>query len=396
MRLLVVSSEVPVPATHGGRVDQWSRYRLFRQDGVAMMLVSWFVDGADAPTAADEAALAGVFDDVHLFPIRRDAAAMLRRLADLPHHSPHVSTRILRGAAHRDVLAAAKRFEPDAVWLDGLHGAVTARALAAALGVPLFYRSHNVEFLYRRTQAQRATRLRDRIAWRLAGFRLEALEVAVQRKANLVFDISADDLAYWRSRGITHNRWLPTLLAAPPSTSGPKTWDLVYLGNLNTPNNLEGLRWFLHEVLPRLRDARPDITLRIAGSQPDARFRQEAAASGIDLRENPPDAHAVLAEGRVLFNPVLAGSGLNVKSVEMLFHDAPVVSTPAGVRGLPDDIRAEFHIAAAPEDFARRCLEQLARPFVITEARRHARLRLGPEGIGAAIDAMRTSLRAGR
>lgn len=39
------------------------------------------------------------------------------------------------------------------------------------------------------------------------------------------------------------------------------------------------------------------------------------------LIENAPDAVAVLRDARVLVNPIFSGSGVNVKSVEMLIPE---------------------------------------------------------------------------
>jgi hypothetical protein len=397
-RLLVVASEVPFPPIHGGRVDQWSRFRLFRSRGLRLMLAAWYVAELGEPSAADRAAMAEVFDRVDLFPISRTLGALWRRLRDLPRYSPHVSTRILRGADFDQLLAAARAFAPDAVWLDGLHGGETARMLATALGIPLFYRAHNVEFAYRRSQAQAALGLRDRIAWRLAGLHLERFETEIQRASRVVFDISQDDLMFWRSRGILHNQWAPTLVEQPQAHSrglAARPWDVVYLGNLSTPNNLRGLQWFLERALPLIRRARPDVTVRIAGSRPAATLLRLAGEHGVDLCADPPDAAEILSQGRVLINPALSGSGLNVKSVEMLFHDAPIVTTPAGVRGLPADIRGEFLVAETPEEFARLCLQQLAHPYSVSASRIEARRRLGPAGIDVMIAAIENSL-AGR
>ena len=394
-RLLVVSTEVPFPPIYGGRVDQWSRFRLFRTRGLRLMLVTWYVAALGQPSMPDRTAMEAVFDRVDIFPIFRGPRALIQRLRDLPSRSPHVSTRIIRGRDFERLLRNAREFAPDAIWLDGLHGGETARALADALGVPMLYRSHNIEFAYRRSQAKTTSSLRDRLAWQLAGLHLERFETEIQRASRIVFDISYDDLLYWRSRGILHNLWAPTLVDRPALRSldfAARAWDLVYLGNLSTPNNLRGLQWFLDQVLPLIRRERPATSVQIAGSSPTPAFRRLASEYRVDLCANPPDAAAILSQGRVLINPILSGSGLNVKSVEMLFHDAAIVATPAGVRGLPEDLRREFFVAESPQEFARLCIRQLENPAPISASRIEARRRLGPEGIDTIVAAIGKSL----
>jgi hypothetical protein len=51
------------------------------------------------------------------------------------------------------------------------------------------------------------------------------------------------------------------------------------------------------------------------------------------------------------------GSGVNIKSVEMLMRDNEVVCTSVGIKGLPKEILDVFFIADAPEEFSQYILE---------------------------------------
>lgn len=126
------------------------------------------------------------------------------------------------------------------------------------------------------------------------------------------------------------------------------------------PNNVQGLVWFLEKVAPQLLDARPGLRLFIAGSRPSDRIRAALAARPeVTLIENPPDAVSVLRDAEVLINPVFAGSGVNIKSVEMLFSPAELVSTPQGVAGLPDEVKRCFRISQDESGFASAVLDGL-------------------------------------
>jgi hypothetical protein len=71
----------------------------------------------------------------------------------------------------------------------------------------------------------------------------------------------------------------------------------------------------------------------------------------------------------VLANPALVGSGVNVKSLDMLLSGRPVVSTPQGAAGLPQNVRDLFALAADPHDFARALLDRLAHGTVDPQQR---------------------------
>jgi glycosyl transferase family 1 len=395
IKLLAITGDSPYPPNRGGRVDQWGRFQLFKANQCRLMLVSWYVKPDNSPSASQRAALREVFDDVHLFPIDQTLPMMLRRLIMLPKYSPHISTRILSAVEEDAVFSAACKFAPDAIWLDSLYGGVLAERLGRRLNVPIFYRSHNIEFKYIRSQASQALTLRDMCAWKLACTKLKSFEMAVQKNSELVFDISCDDLDFWRSKGIAHNVWAPPLLAQDPTIDNApipyknRAFDIVFLGNLFAPNNIRGIEWFLDRALPIVRRRRPATTVRVAGSQLNSKMRKLIGRyPDIDVLEDPVDAKSIWSEGRLLINPILTGSGVNMKCVEMLFCNAHIVTTTVGARGFPADIRNEFHIADTPESFAKAILALIDTAYEPTAGRLRARRRLGPSGINLIIEAM--------
>ena len=121
-------------------------------------------------------------------------------------------------------------------------------------------------------------------------------------------------------------------------------------------------------------------------------------AAGVDLIANPHDVWPIYAQGRVLVNPARSGSGVNIKSVEMLQLEVPIVSTPVGVGGLPDDVKSQFFVADSPEDFAASILRalDLGVSAVDIEARKRACMRFSPEVIKEVIAVIRSNLISAR
>lgn len=368
MKIAYFSTQMPFPPRHGGLVDDWARLRAFKAAGARLALTTWYADAGQPPAPEHIQALQSVAEVVHTLPIGPSLPERLMRLLRLVRWPSHVSSRIPSRQRQAQLWSSLDAFAPDAIWLDALYPTVLAQAAAKRYGVPLFYRSHNIEHLYFARQVARSITWRDRLAWSMNLPHLEQVERATWRAAHTVFDISMDDLQTWRQQGHHNGQWLPPLVqpATADSLSAPMDreprYDVGYLGNLRTPNNIEGVVWLLREVLPLLRQARPDLTLVLAGSEPVQMIRDLVAQSpGVTLLENVPDAASVLRDARVLVNPALTGSGVNVKSVEMLFTAARIVSAPQGVAGLPDHVRACFSVAADAPGFAQAVIDSLAR-----------------------------------
>lgn len=356
MRILCIANDVPLPANSGGRVDVWRRLSALKRAGHEVALVCWLDVGRVAPpTPALLAELGAVCTTVKLVPITRSLPEIGRRLMHLWHWPSHVASRWVtsRRAA---LLPWARGFAPELVLLDGLYGGAVAWQLAQALKVPMIYRSHNIEHRYMADLRAREQRRVRRLGLAANCVGLERFERLTFARASSVMDISLDDAVFWRDQGFEHVVHVPTLVDADFAArlvggSSIKLHDVAYFGNLNTPNNVEALVWLVHEVLPRLR--RSDLRICVAGSRPTDAVRALLAVDPrITLIEDPADMAAVIGGARVLVNPMRAGSGVNLKSVEMLFTDAALVSTTVGVKGLPEVARECFVVTDSAEEFA--------------------------------------------
>jgi hypothetical protein len=195
---------------------------------------------------------------------------------------------------------------------------------------------------------------------------LQGFEKRMQQEAKISFDISADDLRFWQFQGLTNGVWLPPLPEAALDQSQTVTAtagqarELAFLGNLHAPNNVRGLVWFVEKVMPIVWRARPQTIFTIAGARPGDVVRQLVSQhTGLELVENVADVPGFLAASRVLVNPVLTGSGVNVKTLDMLMTERPIVSTPQGVAGLTPEIQALCRVASSPEQFALQVLQTI-------------------------------------
>lgn len=356
MRILCIANDVPLPANSGGRVDVWRRLSALKRAGHEVALLCWLDAGRVAPpTPALLAELGAVCTAVQIVPITRSLPEIGRRLLHLWHWPSHVASRWVT-SRRAELLPWARGFAPELVLLDGLYGGAVAWQLAQAFNVPMVYRSHNIEHRYMADLCAREQRRVRRLGLAANCVGLERFERLTFARASRVMDISLDDAAFWRAQGFEHVVHVPTLVDADfaarlASASRSKVHDVTYFGNLNTPNNVEALTWLVRDVLPLLR--RSDLRVCVAGSRPTDAVRALLAVDPrIVLIEDPVDMAAVIGSARVLVNPMRAGSGVNLKSVEMLFTDAALVSTTVGVKGLPSVARDSFAVADTAEAFA--------------------------------------------
>lgn len=389
MRILVCAAYTPYPPRGGGRADIWRRIEAFVRLGHSVMLLHQFdPDGILRPEPEHLAGIDEVVDARYSLELERTAARTLRQLLSLRRLPWHVANAVPKPAERKLIDAAVNSFRPDLIWLDGPVFGELAQRYSAAHGAAIAYRSHNIEHLYLRRQANASRRWRQRISWSLAAVGLKRYETDLMRRADRVLDISVDDLSFWRSQGIERIQWLPPLpelaLAEPPREV--VEGDVVFVGGLSLPNNVQGVRWLIDEVMPLVRTEDQTATLTVVGSSPREPLRADlAAVDWIRTHFDVPSVQAHLMGARVLVNPVSIGSGVQLKMLDMLTTDAPIVTRTQGTRGLPDECVSEFSVADDAEQFARRILDARRHPANATNSRVSARSLFSLQAIETAL-----------
>ncbi|MCC6142253.1 MAG: glycosyltransferase [Candidatus Hydrogenedentes bacterium] len=121
----------------------------------------------------------------------------------------------------------------------------------------------------------------------------------------------------------------------------PHSQQVLFVGNLYDPN-IQGLRQFLDDVWPRVRQACPEATLQVCGNVCKS---VENSPPGVQLAGFVEDLESCYAAAAVVVNPVPYGTGLKIKTVEALLRGKALVTTECGVEGLGAPDRQAFILA---------------------------------------------------
>ncbi len=151
-------------------------------------------------------------------------------------------------------------------------------------------------------------------------------------------------------------------LAASPRARQPSQPRVILTGNLGYFPTVEGISWLLRRVWPRIRRARPDAELWLAGSRPTRAQRRLHGRSGIRLIAEPSDLAELRRQAAVAIAPLRSGSGTPIKILEAMAEGLPVVTTLGGAAGLDDLSGGELAVAADSQAFAEQLLALLDDP----------------------------------
>ena len=120
--------------------------------------------------------------------------------------------------------------------------------------------------------------------------------------------------------------------AVTPNQGAP---NVLHLGTMFWPPNIEGVLWFAREAWPRVRAEIPEATFTIVGKNPpEAVRRLEGEGSGIIVTGYVPDPLPYLQQASAFVVPLFSAGGMRVKIVDAWRWGLPIVSTTIGAEGI--------------------------------------------------------------
>ena len=129
--------------------------------------------------------------------------------------------------------------------------------------------------------------------------------------------------------------------------------EVLHLGTMFWLPNVEGVLWFIYEVMPRLRERLPAATLSVVGKNPPDSIRSLASRqAGIEVAGYVPDPQPYLERAGAFIVPLFAAGGMRVKIVDAWRWGLPIVSTRIGAEGIRYRDGENILIADDAEAFA--------------------------------------------
>lgn len=137
-----------------------------------------------------------------------------------------------------------------------------------------------------------------------------------------------------------------------PSANQRVEYDLVFVGNMSYPPNIETAEFIVHEVLPLLKSEFPELKLLLAGAEPAKRVQALVHYPGVALKAGLEDIREAYGSGRIFFAPMLIGTGLQNKLLEAMAMEKPCVTSVLANKALKATHRENILVGETPEDYA--------------------------------------------
>lgn len=201
---------------------------------------------------------------------------------------------------------------------------------------------------------------------------LLAFERKVAAEADASLFVSADEAALFRrlapecatsvrhmNNGVDFKFFDPDNSYADPfSTEHP---ELVFTGAMDYWANVDAVCWFAREVLPKVRQTRPDVGFCIVGSKPAPAVRSLAGLPGVTVTGSVPDVRPYIAHAAAVVAPLRLARGVQNKVLEAMSMAKVVLATSAAMEGIEVNSGSEVFVSDSVDSLAASAVEILSR-----------------------------------
>jgi glycosyltransferase involved in cell wall biosynthesis len=375
MNILFLTQVLPFPLTSGARIRAYYMLRFLA--GAHRVTLASFVRKDDRPEDIEH--LRQFCAAVHTVPMRRSRLRDgLAFLASVYSGQPAVIRRD-RIPAMETLLATLARQTP----FDVIHADQTAMAqygLYAAQVHPqgkrprLLLDQHNAMHRLVERQAGHESGLM-KLLYRREARLFRRYEAEVCRRFDRLLTVSeVDKEAHVALFPAENGRQIAEKIVPLPICVETEGWpllayedrgpQLIHLGTMFWPPNVEGVLWFAREALPLVLAEVPQACFTIAGKNPPAPVTALAApgspvAGHVNVTGFVADPVPLLRASRAMIVPLLAGGGMRVKIVDGWCWGLPMVATTIGAEGIACRDGENILLADEPAAFAQAAVRLL-------------------------------------
>ncbi len=334
LRILLLTPSLPFPPIWGFGIRVYQLVRALSRRNHVTLLTYGREDDTPAAEAENVAALRAVGAEVHVVPPPRPvggkrAAQALSLLSPRSYQTSAHQSPAMQNAVTR--LLAGQSFDLIQVESSQMAG------FDFGGRVPLVLDEHNLEYelLHRLYQGERAPgrrlynwaeyvkfRREEQSCWR----RADACLLTSGREREILRGLLPDKPAVTVPNGVDIEFYRPSDSAVEPDS-------LAFTGLMSYRPNIDGVVYFVEEVLPRIHRVRPGVTLTIVGAGPGPEV-ERLAGPRVRVTGAVPDTREYFARAAAAVVPLRMGSGTRLKVLEGLAMGKPLVSTSIGCEGI--------------------------------------------------------------
>jgi glycosyltransferase involved in cell wall biosynthesis len=372
MHILFLTQILPYPLESGPKVKTWHVLRYLSQHGHKITLAS-FVRPEELPYIDEVKKLCAT---VYVVPVHRSRVSDVQYfLRSLISSRPFLVERDDLAEMRSLVNKVVNSEQVDVIHADQLTMTQFAFPLNPQVGKKpaLVFDAHNAVWTITERMRENAPFYLKAPLW-LETKRIKRYEGMIVSDFQATFAvtepdrISLLDAAHEYTRNSKANNYPISVIPIAVDTNHIQpvsrerdSLNILTMGTLYYPPNADGIRWFLQDVFPLVRQEMPEVTLTIVGKNPPKDFVRlaEDPQSGVTVTGFVEQLEPYFAKSAVMVIPVRAGGGMRVRILDAFARAMPVVTTTVGLEGIHAQLNEDVVVADHPCDFAKAVIKLL-------------------------------------
>jgi len=130
-----------------------------------------------------------------------------------------------------------------------------------------------------------------------------------------------------------------------------KEYDLVFVGNLNYPPNIESCTYIINQILPLFKAKGIELTVLLSGANPNQKIKQFDSLKNVTVTGWVDDIRESYLKGKIFIAPLFIGTGLQNKLLEAMALNIPCITTSLANNALGAKPDSELLIADTLTEF---------------------------------------------
>ncbi len=359
MKILQISPQFPYPLDSGGRIGIYNIVKNLAKLGAKIYFVAF------SKTKVPNEYIEHFKSFCHPFVIELDTNNTFpRMLKYFILNKPILTEKFFRKKTIETFKDILTKINFDLIHLDHTSNITVGRWISQLTGKPVGLRLHNIEwkiweglrneqvpfspqwiFL---TQQTHLLREKERQAIEIA----EVSFACTDYDRKLALELVPNARVLVASPGVDMNLWQPKEIER-------NRYEIIFASTFQWLPNVNGLKWFLDQVLPKVREKVSEAFVTVIGKNPPDFLKKY---QNINLLGYVEDIKPYYNRGSLLVVPLFVGSGVRVKILEAMAMQLPVVSTNVGAEGIGATPDEGILIADNPDEFADKIVELIKNP----------------------------------
>lgn len=357
-RILQISPQVPFPPIDGGKISIYGLLKFFSEAGHKVDFVC-YRKHSDLNISKNELSK---FCVPHILDIQTDNN-IFNAFLNLFSNKPYNVSKYIRKELLDYIKSYFRENNPDIIHIDHIHMAWIVENLRQFTNVPIVLREHNFESdIIFRTYSTRKFLLTKSYLY-LQYKRLLKFETSYAEKFDKVIMISETD----EKKILNYNPNIKTL--AIPAGVNENLFlynaynnqkipnSIFHIGSLEWLPNLDGLQWFVDEVLPIVVDKYPQTKLFVYGKFLEKLYVPDKLKNNIIKVGFVENLWDEIKDKLIGIIPLRVGSGIRIKILELLAQGHFIISTSVGREGIQLNDAEHFLEADDRDNFAEKIIK---------------------------------------